>query len=128
MKGAAADIAGEVLTSDLGLLLSWMGYHPEDHELQELVTEIDRDKSGTVSQFEIPLFMRKYRELELDKVGHFFGMKDKDSSGSIDVAELEELLQVMGYPMAKRSMMDFLDETRSSRAAERGLVFEDFWR
>ena len=46
MKGAAADIAGEVLTSDLGLLLSWLGYHPEDHELQELVTEIDRDKSG----------------------------------------------------------------------------------
>jgi len=88
----------------------------------------DQDNSGTISPLELPLFMRKYRELELEKAGHFFGTHDKDSSGSIELTEIEELLQSLGFPLSWSSMMGFLEETHLSRNAQRGLVFEDFWR
>lgn len=120
--------SGEVPISNLHHLLAWLGYHPEEHELADLATEIDQDKSGTISPLELPLFMRKYRELELEKVGHFFGIHDKDCSGSIELHEIEELLHNLGYPMKWSSLETFLHETSLFRSAKQGLVFEDFWR
>lgn len=120
--------SGEVQVSDLGQLLGWLGYYPEEQELAELSSEIDQDKSGTISIIEVPLFMRKYREHELEKVGHFFGTHDKDFNGSIDVQELPELLQDLGYPMSSSSMLSFLDETNLNQVAKRGLLSEDFLR
>lgn len=120
-----AGLDGHVPLTNLGRMVRWLGYSATASELRSLAEEIDKDQSGSVSEAEFPLFLRKYREQELEKVGRFFGEHDFDHSGTIDRTELLELVWSMGFMIEPYVLDEFIEAANLQKVSH--MLFEDFW-
>lgn len=98
-----ADRSGTVEASELVDLLSSCGIVPMDHVLEEVITEVDNDRTGNLefSEFEVVMEILRAREgFTKHEHGQFvslFKRHDRDNSGEIDARELIGILSYLGF-------------------------------
>jgi len=91
------DKSGSVDTQELAGILRWLGFHVDHQQLDEVVEEVDVDGSGSISEQEFVLCMRKVREREIQRVKAVMLENDADGSGSVSAEELGNIFEALGY-------------------------------
>ena len=91
---------GIISLQSLGPLLRSLGFNPKESEIDDLVNEIDIDRSGKID-FEEYLHLMSYlwqlQEALEDTARKIFEAFDIDRNGSIDAEELKSMATEFGY-------------------------------
>jgi len=96
---AAHDVdgSGAVDVVELGGALRWLGYPVTVEVQQELMYDVDVDRSGEIDFDEFLKIMRWYKEGEHQNLQRAFKAGDLDGSGTLDNHEVRHLLPALGY-------------------------------
>merc|ERR1712093_169770 len=104
---------GSIPLPDMGTVLRSLGQNPTEAELQALMEEVDKDKSGTI-EFEefVDLMSRtnKTQEQMEEEIKNAFLTFDADNSGYITREELVETLTTMGDPVDEETINGMIAE------------------
>ncbi|KAL2827217.1 hypothetical protein BDW59DRAFT_58662 [Aspergillus cavernicola] len=92
------DGTGDITASELGEVMRSLGQNPTDTELQDIIDELDVDRTGTIDFDEFLIMMsRKVKDSDPDaELREAFAVFDQDNSGTISVDELRRVLQSIG--------------------------------
>ncbi|KAL3474600.1 hypothetical protein BJX99DRAFT_231295 [Aspergillus californicus] len=106
------DGTGDITASELGEVMHSLGQNPTDTELQDIIDELDVDRTGTIDFEEFLVMMsRKVKggdpEAELREA---FAVFDRDNSGTIDADELRQVLRSIGEGVSDEDVDDMLRE------------------
>jgi len=96
-----ADKTQSLDTEELVAMLSYMAYCMSPETVQKLLNEVDVDCSGTLSFQEYLIFMRKLREMEINRITEVLA-----SSGDDMQDLLHSLLQSVGYIAEREAVLD----------------------
>jgi Ca2+-binding EF-hand superfamily protein len=91
------DDSGAIDVVELGSVLRWLGNPADVETTQDLMEEIDVDKSGYVDFEELLKVVRRFREDQLTQVETIWKTADRDTSGGLDLKELKFLILTLGY-------------------------------
>jgi calmodulin len=93
---------GTIDADELKAAFSWCGFalYPENL-VDQLISEVDRDQSGSLDETEFITIMRHHREHEIQELQRAFGESDLDHSGTVDAQELPRIFDELGYAAAK---------------------------
>merc|ERR1712028_69495 len=104
---------GAIPIADMGTVLRSLGQNPTEAELQALMEEVDKDKSGTI-EFEefVDLMSRtnKTQDQMEEEIKNAFLTFDADGSGFITREELIETLTTMGDPVDEETITGMIQE------------------
>jgi len=89
--------SGAVDVVELGGVLRWLGYHVTVEMQQDLLYEVDVDKSGELDFDEFLKILRWYKEEELRQLEQAFITGDEDESGCLNANEIKSLLAGLGF-------------------------------
>eukprot|EP00403_Amphidinium_massartii_P028961 CAMPEP_0178404456 /NCGR_PEP_ID=MMETSP0689_2-20121128/17895_1 /TAXON_ID=160604 /ORGANISM="Amphidinium massartii, Strain CS-259" /LENGTH=955 /DNA_ID=CAMNT_0020025445 /DNA_START=98 /DNA_END=2961 /DNA_ORIENTATION=+ len=89
--------SGAVDVVELGGVLRWLGYHVTVEMQQDLLDDVDIDKSGELDFDEFLKILRWYREEELRQLEQAFATGDEDGNGRLDSNEVSCLLACLGF-------------------------------
>merc|ERR1712225_230603 len=104
---------GSIPLSDMGAVLRSLGQNPTEAELQALMEEVDKDKSGTIEFDEfVDLMARtnKSNDQMEEEIKNAFLTFDADNSGYITREELVETLTTMGDPVDEETINGMIAE------------------
>mmetsp|Transcript_28634 Transcript_28634/g.65990 ORF Transcript_28634/g.65990 Transcript_28634/m.65990 type:complete len:1070 (+) Transcript_28634:58-3267(+) len=91
------DGSGAVDVVELGGALRWLGYPVTVEVQQELMYDVDVDRSGEIDFDEFLKIMRWYKEGEFQNLQRAFKAGDLDGNGTLDHREVRHLLPALGY-------------------------------
>lgn len=121
----------EISTGSMQGILGWLGYSPEDKDVEELVAETDADGSGRLNRSEFLHAMRIYREREVARIKAFFAANDLDASGTLGKSELLVLMNQLRHPIRsdvlKELVIDVGVDMEGVDISELELSFDTFW-
>lgn len=120
------DCDGNISTKELGTVLRALGQKPTEAELSDLISEIDKDNSGTVDfqQF-LSILEKKVGESEnIDEIREAFRVFDKDGKGTILTAEMKHVMTTLGEKLNDDEIEQFLSEADPKN--EGVIHYEDF--
>merc|ERR1712046_163241 len=104
---------GAIPIADMGTVLRSLGQNPTEAELQALMEEVDKDKSGTIEFDEfVDLMSRtnKTQEQMEEEIKNAFLTFNADGSGFITREELIETLTTMGDPVDEETITGMIQE------------------
>merc|ERR1712072_1416518 len=104
---------GAIPIADMGTVLRSLGQNPTEAELQALMEEVDKDKSGTIEFDEFVDLMsqtNKSQEQMNEEIKNAFLTFDADGSGFIPREELIETLTTMGDPVDDETITGMIQE------------------
>merc|ERR1719473_913639 len=104
---------GSMPIADMGTVLRSLGQTPTEAELQALMEEVDKDKSGTIEFDEfVDLMARtnKSKDQMEEEIKNAFLTFDADNSGYITREELVETLTTMGDPVDEETINGMIAE------------------
>merc|ERR1712100_46022 len=104
---------GAIPIADMGTVLRSLGQNPTEAELQALMEEVDKDKSGTIEFDEfVDLMARtnKSKDQMEEEIKNAFLTFDADNSGYITREELVETLTTMGDPVDEETINGMIAE------------------
>merc|ERR1711959_155225 len=104
---------GSIPIADMGTVLRYLGQNPTEAELQALMEEVDKDKSGTIELDEfVDLMARtnKSKDQMEEEIKNAFLTFDADNSGYITREELVETLTTMGDPVDEETINGMIAE------------------
>ncbi|KAL4787322.1 hypothetical protein BJX76DRAFT_318883 [Aspergillus varians] len=89
---------GEITAQELGEVMRSLGQNPTDTELQDIVDELDVDRTGTIDFDEFLVMMsRKVKNSDPEaELREAFAVFDQDNSGTISADELRKVLTSIG--------------------------------
>ena len=85
---------GTISTKELGVVIRSLGFSPTDREIQEIIMEFDKDRSGALEFPEFLGLMAKkiYEQNAKEELFEAFKVFDKDGNGLVSAAELRHVL------------------------------------
>merc|ERR1711907_13310 len=106
-----SDGSGAISTSEFRNVCLEIGMQPTDRELEDMVNELDQDKSGDIDLHEFLLAMQsKIQDAEGEEiVKEAFRMFDEDDSGTLDHNEMTKILENMGERLDKQEIQDLIE-------------------
>ena len=103
---------GNITTKELGTVMRSLGQNPTENELQEMINEVDADKSGTIefSEF-LNLMAKKMKDTDTEEeLIEAFKVFDKDGNGFISAAELKHVIINLGEKLSEEEIEDMVKE------------------
>ncbi|KAK4697178.1 hypothetical protein P7C71_g857, partial [Lecanoromycetidae sp. Uapishka_2] len=104
--------SGEITGAELGEVMKSLGLAPSESELEDLMNEIDSDRSGTISFEEFAAVMAakvKAQDTEAE-LRAAFQVFDRDGSGTINIEELKEVMKSIGESLTDEEIEDMMRE------------------
>lgn len=124
------DDSGEINAVELVAVFGWLGFPQQMQIADTLVSEIDVDDSGTLAWTEYLVCMRRFREIQVQKVKELIQENDQDGSGMVDRDELFSMLGKLGYTVNVQAIAEFCAEAgmiHENGNIRDGFNFVDMW-
>ncbi|KAL5334497.1 hypothetical protein BJX70DRAFT_378229 [Aspergillus crustosus] len=104
------DGTGDITATELGEVMRSLGQNPTETELQDIIDELDVDRTGTIDFDEFLVMMsRKVKDSDPEaELREAFAVFDKDKSGSISAEELRQVLQSIGDDVTDKDVDEML--------------------
>ncbi|KAL4874478.1 hypothetical protein BJY04DRAFT_203850 [Aspergillus karnatakaensis] len=104
------DGTGDITATELGEVMRSLGQNPTDTELQDIIDELDVDRTGTIDFDEFLVMMsRKVKDSDPEaELREAFAVFDKDKSGSISADELRQVLRSIGDDVSDKDVDEML--------------------
>ncbi|XP_046336651.1 calmodulin-like [Haliotis rufescens] len=107
---------GMITTAELGAVIRSLGQNPTEGELQDMITEVDENESGTI---EFPEFMtmmskRMKEETPKEELYEAFQVFDKDGNGYISTTELRHVMTNLGEKLTEEEAEEMMKTADSS--------------
>ncbi|ORX50548.1 EF-hand [Hesseltinella vesiculosa] len=89
-----------------------LNLNPTEAELQDMVTEVDSDGSGTIDLSEfLTMIARKMRDTDSqEEIQEAFKVFDKDGNGFISAAELRHVMTSLGERLTEEEVDEMIRE------------------
>ncbi|KAI7730356.1 hypothetical protein M8C21_016928 [Ambrosia artemisiifolia] len=103
---------GCITTKELGTVMRSLGQNPTEAELQDMINEVDADRSGTIefSEF-LNLMDRKMKDTDAEEeLKEAFKVFDRDQNGVISAAELRHVMTNLGEKLTDEEVNDMIRE------------------
>uniref|UniRef100_A0A7S3YIH7 EF-hand domain-containing protein n=2 Tax=Lotharella globosa TaxID=91324 RepID=A0A7S3YIH7_9EUKA len=127
------DTSGEgvMQLKELNVALRALGLELKKNELKTVITEADKDGSGTIDFVEFLAVVKKSmgHKMSKDDVTKTFDMFDTDDSGAITLDNLVELSEQLGEDMTREElaeMLSMLQGSKNSKGKGKGASREEF--
>lgn len=91
-----ADGSGSLDLLEISRVLAILGYS-RDMKYQDLLAEVDAEKTNQLSKRDFTVFMRKIQERNTKLIKDYFRECDTDGEPGLDAREIALLLQSLGY-------------------------------
>ncbi|VDI50101.1 uncharacterized protein LOC143067915 isoform X3 [Mytilus galloprovincialis] len=107
------DHDGVISTHKLGVILRSLGHNPTELEIQEMIDEVDHDRTGSV---EFEDFLEVVMSKDLDEEDHELALKeafkmfDRDGNGYIDADELRLCMMNLGEKLTLDEVEEMIKE------------------
>ena len=85
------DQDGSITSKELETVMRSLGQNPTEHELQDLINDVDSDQDGSIDFNEfLAMMSKKLKETDFDEeIKEAFKVFDKNGDGYISAAELK---------------------------------------
>jgi len=126
------DGSGLISETELRAALKSMGYTPLKQNIDEMLSEVDKDKNSELDFgefFDFMLIMQRregFQKAVVDQMRRLFLRFDEDDSGEIDALELADLFRELGYKATLEEIHVFVLQVDSS--GNNQLDFPEFMR
>lgn len=89
-----------------------LGQSPTEAELQDMITEVDANKDGTIDFKEfLNLMAKKMKETDTEEeLREAFKVFDKDGNGFISAAELRHVMTNLGEKLSDQEVDEMIKE------------------
>lgn len=103
---------GSITTKELGTVMRSLGQNPSDEDLQQMIAEVDQDKSGTIDFREfLGLMAKKMKETDTEEdLIEAFKVFDRDGNGLISAHELRFVMSSAGERMSETDIDEMIQE------------------
>ncbi|CAG8058633.1 unnamed protein product [Penicillium salamii] len=100
---------GDITATELGEVMRSLAQNPTETELQDIVDELDADRSGSIDFNEfLSMMVRKETETDADaEVRQAFNVFDQDGSGTINADELRPVMKSIGEDLTPAEAAKF---------------------
>ncbi|KAL3450053.1 hypothetical protein BJX65DRAFT_271273 [Aspergillus insuetus] len=104
------DGTGDITADELGEVMRSLGQNPTDTELQDIIDELDVDRTGTIDFDEFLILMsRKVKDSDPEaELREAFAVFDQDKSGTISADELRRVLRSIGDDVSDADVDEML--------------------
>ncbi|KAL2814472.1 hypothetical protein BJX63DRAFT_199611 [Aspergillus granulosus] len=104
------DGTGDITATELGEVMRSLGQNPTDTELQDIIDELDVDRTGTIDFDEFLILMsRKVKDSDPEaELREAFAVFDQDKSGTISADELRRVLRSIGDDISDADLDEML--------------------
>eukprot|EP00928_Gymnodinium_smaydae_P004233 TRINITY_DN11465_c0_g6_i4.p1 TRINITY_DN11465_c0_g6~~TRINITY_DN11465_c0_g6_i4.p1 ORF type:complete len:1134 (-),score=238.06 TRINITY_DN11465_c0_g6_i4:551-3952(-) len=126
---------GELQTSMLTSALCYLGYALPSSEISCIQKEVDVDGSGTISEQEFLVCLRKVREREIARIRRLVGEKEDRPLKELRLPArmLQESLQALGYLPVEDAVIDAAVDAGIKQSPKGGsfpgeVSFAELWR
>jgi Ca2+-binding EF-hand superfamily protein len=102
------DGSGSITAEELGLVLKSLGQSPSQNELQEMIEEVDINRSGTINFAEFQTLMLAQQGDRHSRLQLAFSVFDEDNSGHITVDEMRSVMNQFG--LTEQELNDMIQE------------------
>lgn len=116
------DKNGRASVEELGAVMRSLGQAPSEHELRDLIAEVDLDHSGSVDFEEFKTLMIARQGDRKSRLKLAFGIFDKDGSGRITAEEMASVMGQVG--LAKGELEEMIKEVDEDGSG--AIDFEEF--
>ncbi|KAG8515958.1 Calmodulin-like protein 3 [Galemys pyrenaicus] len=101
---------GTITTQELGTVMRSLGQNPTEADLQNMVSEIDRDGNGTVDFPEfLGMMARKMKDRDSEEeIREAFRVFDKDGNGFVSAAELRHVMTKLGEKLSDEEVDEMI--------------------
>ena len=120
------DGSGTISTVELGQVMKSLGQDVDEHELKEMIAEVDADGSGEIdfSEFLIMMTNKLKQGNTEDDLKEAFRVIDRDGSGTISTEELKLFLKSLGEDVEDEDINELIDEVDTDHSGT--INFEEF--
>ncbi|KAJ4264261.1 hypothetical protein NW762_005456 [Fusarium torreyae] len=89
---------GQITINELGAFMRSLGQNPSDAELNDIINEIDADRSGAIEFLEfLAMMSQKAKEEDYEReILEAFMIFDRDEDGFISIEELRQAMEAIG--------------------------------
>lgn len=101
-----------ITSKELGVVMRSLGQSPTEAELQDMITEVDTNKDGTIDFKEfLKLMSRKMKDTDSEEeLREAFKVFDKDGNGYISAAELRHVMTNLGEKLTDEEVDKMMTE------------------
>ena len=99
---------GSINLKEIGIVMRSLGQNPTEMELENMISEVDEDKSGSIEFNEFLVMMNKKMadSKEEDSMAIPFNLMDKDMKDSINSTDFKNFMSSLGEKMENIELID----------------------
>jgi len=103
---------GRITSKELGTVMRSLGQNPTEAELQDMISEVDADRNGTIDFPEfLTMMARKMQDTDTEEeIREAFKVFDKDGNGFISAAELRHVMTNLGEKLTDEEVDEMIRE------------------
>ena len=122
------DRDGSFNINDLTTVMQYLGMTPTDHELRDIINEVDTEGKGVINFQEfVDVMVLKMKDADAeDALKEAFRLFDADGNGYISGEELKHVMMTMGEKMSEEEVDEMIEAADTEQDGQ--INYEEFVR